>query len=168
MMDKMESTNFEQGAAFLPCSIAYLIGTNIFGPMGHKMGRWLASMCGLLIIGFALLWVKMRPFWLPWSFTMNKTDQPTESFSIIQIPMATSFDQLIIPNGMIGFAIGMVDSSIMPMLGYLVDIRHTSVYGSVYAIGDVAFCAGFVLGEDDFFAIAFSVRLILKNCFLFF
>lgn len=40
----------------------------------------------------------------------------------------------------------MVDSSMMPMLGYLVDIRHTSVYGSVYAIGDVAFCAGFVIG----------------------
>lgn len=34
----------------------------------------------------------------------------------------------------------------MPMLGYLVDIRHTPVYGSVYAIGDVAFCAGFVIG----------------------
>lgn len=48
--------------------------------------------------------------------------------------------------GLIGFAIGMVDSTIMPMLGYLVDIRHTSVYGSVYAIGDVAFCAGFVIG----------------------
>lgn len=41
---------------------------------------------------------------------------------------------------------GMVDSSMMPTLGYLVDIRHTSVYGSVYAIGDVAFCAGFVIG----------------------
>lgn len=57
MMDKMEASNFEQGAAFLPCSIAYLIGTNVFGPMGHRMGRWLASMCGLLTIGFALLWV---------------------------------------------------------------------------------------------------------------
>ena len=47
---------------------------------------------------------------------------------------------------LIGFAIGMVDSSMMPMLGYLVDIRHTSVYGGVYAIGDMAFCAGFVIG----------------------
>lgn len=35
----------------------------------------------------------------------------------------------------------------MPMLGYLVDIRHTSVYGSVYAIGDVAFCVGFAVGK---------------------
>lgn len=42
--------------------------------------------------------------------------------------------------------LGMVDSSMMPMLGYLVDIRHTSVYGGVYAIGDLAFCAGFVAG----------------------
>ena len=27
------------GAAFLPASISYLIGTNIFGPLAHKMGR---------------------------------------------------------------------------------------------------------------------------------
>lgn len=40
----------------------------------------------------------------------------------------------------------MVDSSMMPQLGYLVDIRHTAVYGSVYAIGDVAFCLGFAIG----------------------
>lgn len=43
---------------------------------------------------------------------------------------------------------GMVDSSMMPMLGYLVDIRHTSTYGNVYAIGDVAFCVGFTMGKD--------------------
>jgi DHA1 family solute carrier family 18 vesicular amine transporter 1/2 len=41
----------------------------------------------------------------------------------------------------------MVDSSMMPTMGYLVDIRHSSVYGSVYAIADVAFCLGFALGK---------------------
>lgn len=41
----------------------------------------------------------------------------------------------------------MVDSSMMPQLGYLVDIRHAAVYGSVYAIGDVAFCLGFAIGN---------------------
>lgn len=51
------------------------------------------------------------------------------------------------PNAGLGFAIGMVDSSMMPELGYLVDIRHTAVYGSVYAIGDVAFCLGFAIGK---------------------
>lgn len=57
MIDKMGSSNFEQGAAFLPCSIAYLIGTNAFGTLGHKMGRWLASMTALFIIASALLLV---------------------------------------------------------------------------------------------------------------
>ena len=57
MMDTMQSSNWEQGAAFLPASISYLVGTNIFGPLGHRMGRWLASLCGLVIIGFALLCV---------------------------------------------------------------------------------------------------------------
>lgn len=34
----------------------------------------------------------------------------------------------------------------MPIMGHLVDLRHTSVYGSVYAIADVAFCMGFAIG----------------------
>ncbi|XP_013774870.2 synaptic vesicular amine transporter-like [Limulus polyphemus] len=118
MIDTMDSPKWQQGAAFLPASISYLIGTNIFGPLGHKMGRWLASLLGLIIIGI----------------------------SLICIPYSKNFFHLIGPNAGIGFAIGMVDSSMMPMLGYLVDIRHTSVYGSVYAIGDVAFCVGYALG----------------------
>lgn len=53
---------------------------------------------------------------------------------------------MIIPNAGLGFAIGMVDSCMMPELGYLVDIRHSAIYGSVYALGDVAFCLGFAVG----------------------
>lgn len=37
----------------------------------------------------------------------------------------------------------------MPIMGYLVDLRHVSVYGSVYAIADVAFCMGFALGKQQ-------------------
>ncbi|XP_078039758.1 vesicular monoamine transporter isoform X1 [Augochlora pura] len=118
MMDTMGASRWEQGAAFLPASISYLIGTNLFGPLGHRMGRWLASLIGLVVIGVCLMC----------------------------IPLATSIDHLIVPNAGLGFAIGMVDSSIMPELGYLVDIRHSAVYGSVYAIGDVAFCLGFAIG----------------------
>ncbi|XP_035740683.1 synaptic vesicular amine transporter-like [Vespa mandarinia] len=118
MMDTMGASRWKQGATFLPASISYLIGTNLFGPLGHRMGRWLASLIGLIVIGLCLMC----------------------------IPLASSIDHLIIPNAGLGFAIGMVDSSMMPELGYLVDIRHTAVYGSVYAIGDVAFCLGFAIG----------------------
>ncbi|KAH0945013.1 hypothetical protein HN011_005027 [Eciton burchellii] len=118
MMDTMDASRWKQGATFLPASISYLIGTNLFGPLGHKMGRWLASLIGLVVIGICLMC----------------------------IPLARSINHLIVPNAGLGFAIGMVDSSMMPELGYLVDIRHTAVYGSVYAIGDVAFCLGFAIG----------------------
>lgn len=60
--------------------------------------------------------------------------------------MARKLEHLIIPNAGLGFAIGMVDSSMMPELGFLVDIRHAAVYGSVYAIGDTAFCLGYAVG----------------------
>ncbi|OXU28083.1 hypothetical protein TSAR_013882 [Trichomalopsis sarcophagae] len=118
MMDTMSASRWKQGATFLPASISYLIGTNLFGPLGHRMGRWLAACIGLVVIGFCLM----------------------------AIPLAKSINHLIIPNAGLGFAIGMVDSSMMPELGYLVDIRHSAVYGSVYAIGDVAFCLGFAIG----------------------
>lgn len=36
----------------------------------------------------------------------------------------------------------------MPIMGYLVDLRHVSVYGSVYAIADVAFCMGYAIGKS--------------------
>uniref|UniRef100_A0A182JLJ3 Major facilitator superfamily (MFS) profile domain-containing protein n=1 Tax=Anopheles atroparvus TaxID=41427 RepID=A0A182JLJ3_ANOAO len=118
MMDNMDASRWEQGVTFLPASISYLIGTNLFGPLGHRIGRWRAALLGLVVIGLCLLC----------------------------IPMATSINHLILPNAGLGFAIGMVDSCMMPELGYLVDIRHSAVYGSVYAIGDVAFCLGFAIG----------------------
>jgi hypothetical protein len=71
---------------------------------------------------------------------------PIRPFPFLQIPTARNINHLIVPNAGLGFAIGMVDSSMMPELGYLVDIRHTAVYGSVYAIGDVAFCLGYTIG----------------------
>ena len=60
MMDKMDAEKWQLGAAFLPASISYLIGTNLFGPMGHRMGRWLASLIGLLMIGLALMCVSLN------------------------------------------------------------------------------------------------------------
>uniref|UniRef100_A0A8C9ZMP8 Solute carrier family 18 member 2 n=1 Tax=Sander lucioperca TaxID=283035 RepID=A0A8C9ZMP8_SANLU len=73
------------------------------------------------------------------------------------VPFAKNIYGLIVPNFGVGFAIGMVDSSMMPIMGYLVDLRHVSVYGSVYAIADVAFCMGFALGPSIGGSIAESI-----------
>ncbi|XP_030215662.1 chromaffin granule amine transporter [Gadus morhua] len=120
MLQTMCSSKWQLGMAFLPASISYLIGTNLFGVLANKMGRWLCSMLGMFFIGISLLCV----------------------------PFATSIYGLIGPNAGLGFAIGMVDSSMMAIMGYLVDIRHASVYGSVYAIADVALCMGYAIGPS--------------------
>ncbi|TKS85141.1 Synaptic vesicular amine transporter [Collichthys lucidus] len=120
MMETMCAKKWQLGVAFLPASISYLIGTNIFGTLAHKMGRWLCALIGIMVVGI----------------------------SVICVPFATNIYGLILPNFGVGFAIGMVDSSMMPIMGYLVDLRHVSVYGSVYAIADVAFCMGFALGKQ--------------------
>ncbi|KAF5897833.1 chromaffin granule amine transporter, partial [Clarias magur] len=120
MMQTMCSPKWQLGVAFLPASVSYLIGTNLFGMLANRMGRWLCSMIGMVLVGISLLCV----------------------------PLAKDIYGLIGPNGGIGFAIGMVDSSMMAIMGYLVDIRHVSVYGSVYAIADVALCMGFAIGPS--------------------
>uniref|UniRef100_A0A8C4RM57 Solute carrier family 18 member 2 n=1 Tax=Erpetoichthys calabaricus TaxID=27687 RepID=A0A8C4RM57_ERPCA len=111
MMETMCSRKWQLGVAFVPASISYLIGTNIFGVLAHKMGRWLCALLGMIIVGVSILCAST----------------------------------------------GMVDSSMMPIMGYLVDLRHVSVYGSVYAIADVAFCMGYALGPTTGGAIARSI-----------
>ncbi|XP_069756148.1 synaptic vesicular amine transporter-like isoform X2 [Narcine bancroftii] len=129
MMETMCSSKWQLGVAFVPASVSYLIGTNIFGILAHKMGRWLCSLLGMIIVGI----------------------------SIVCVPFAKNIYGLIVPNFGVGFAIGMVDSSMMPIMGYLVDLRHVSVYGSVYAVADVAFCMGFALGPSTGGAIAKTI-----------
>jgi hypothetical protein len=58
-MNIFDSTLYSHlGVTFLPASISYLIGTNLFGPFGHRIGRWLAALLGLVIIGICLLLVR--------------------------------------------------------------------------------------------------------------
>lgn len=55
----------------------------------------------------------------------------------------------------------------MPQLGYLVDIRHAAIYGSVYAIGDVAFCLGFAIGNRESLLFSLCVAFLTLNVYFF-
>ncbi|XP_069773843.1 chromaffin granule amine transporter-like isoform X2 [Narcine bancroftii] len=120
MIETMNSPNLHLGLAFLPSTIAYMLGTNLFGVLANKMGRWLCSLTGMVILGI----------------------------SMILLPFSTNIFELIGPGCGAGFSIGMIDSSMVPIMGHLVDIRHVSVYGSVFAIADVALCMGFAIGPS--------------------
>ncbi|XP_067857639.1 chromaffin granule amine transporter-like [Heptranchias perlo] len=120
MMKTMCSPKLHLGLAFLPSTISYMMGTNLFGVLANKMGRWLCSLVGMVLLGI----------------------------SIICVPLATNIFELIVPSFGAGLAIGMIDSAMIPIMGYLVDIRHVSVYGTVFAIADVALCMGFAIGPS--------------------
>ncbi|CDW56296.1 synaptic vesicular amine transporter [Trichuris trichiura] len=118
MMDTMRATPATIGAAFLPASLSYLVGTNIFGPLAYRIGRWLSALIGLITIGSCLF----------------------------AIPQSKNVYQLIIPTGCMGLAIGMIDASMFPHMGHIVDKRHSGIYGGVYAIADAAFCLAYAFG----------------------
>jgi len=118
MLGTMDAEEWQLGTMLLPCAFAYLVGTNVFGWLGHKIGRWLAALIGLLIM----------------------------AISYTAFPFIVSIPVLIAPLAGAGFGMGMVDSSLMPELGRIVDLRHNGIYGSVYAIADVAFCIAFTIG----------------------
>ena len=59
--------------------------------------------------------------------------------------------------------------ALLPMLGFIVDKKYVSVYGSVYAIADISYCAAYAVGpiiaghiveSMGFMALNFSVAIL--------
>ncbi|XP_054464234.1 synaptic vesicular amine transporter-like [Anoplopoma fimbria] len=119
MMKTMCASKWQLGTVFLTDSISYLIASNIFGHLSQKYsGSWLCSLLGMILVGITTI-----------SFGFSK-----------------NIYHVLVLNAIVGFSVGTVDSSIMPLMGNLVDLRYVPVYGTVYAIADVAVCIGFSVG----------------------
>ncbi|KAL7377915.1 hypothetical protein ABVT39_006140 [Epinephelus coioides] len=119
MMKTMCASKWQLGTVFLPDSLSYLIASNIFGHLSQKHSvSWLCAFVGMVVAGITTI-----------SFGFSK-----------------NIYHLLVQNAFVGFSIGIVDSSLMPLMGYLVDLRYVPVYGTVYAIADVAICIGFCIG----------------------
>ncbi|CAD5234150.1 unnamed protein product [Bursaphelenchus xylophilus] len=118
MIERWDSSSVVQGLVFFPQTLGYLINTQFLGALTYKYGRWKCTILGLIICGIAG----------------------------ISVPFCPNVYYLIVPIGLTGVGVGMVDSTMFPMLGAVVDKRHSSAYGSVYAIGDSAVCVAFGVG----------------------
>nr|XP_009858479.1 synaptic vesicular amine transporter-like [Ciona intestinalis] len=117
MLKTMCPTKWELGVAFLPISGMYLITTYCVALWGHKVARWI-----LCLVGFYL-----------------------QVTGAVIYPFARTVPEVIGPGCLIGIGIGLIDG-LLPVLAFLVDTRHKSVYGSVYAIADMSFSLCLTLG----------------------
>lgn len=89
-----------------------------------------------------------------------------EGFSCFTIPFTNSVLQLIIPLSTLCFGMALIDTSLLPMLGYLVDTRHVSVYGSVYAIADISYSLAYAFGPIIAGEIVATMSFLTLNIFI--
>ncbi|ETN74907.1 hypothetical protein RB195_000695 [Necator americanus] len=106
------------------------------------------------------------------TWAIAATGLAMEGIACFAVPYTTSVLQLIIPLSFVCFGIALIDTSLLPMLGHLVDTRHVPVYGSVYAIADISYSlayafgpiiAGWIVGTMGFFAL--NLIIFLTNIF---
>lgn len=120
MSKSMKATNAQEGLVWLPAFLPHLAGviTTIKLADKYPSKQWLMAAAGLAI----------------------------EGGSCFLIPFCTNFIALMIPISILCYGIALVDTAILPTMGFLVDTRHVSVYGSVYAIADISYSLAYALG----------------------
>ncbi|KAK4474718.1 hypothetical protein MN116_001844 [Schistosoma mekongi] len=120
MSKSMKATNAQEGLVWLPAFLPHLAGviTTIKLADKYPSKQWLMAAVGLAI----------------------------EGGSCFLIPFCTNFIALMIPISILCYGIALVDTAILPTMGFLVDTRHVSVYGSVYAIADISYSLAYALG----------------------
>ncbi|XP_037610229.1 probable vesicular acetylcholine transporter-B [Sebastes umbrosus] len=120
MESTMHSTQWEMGLTWLPAFFPHVLGVYLTVKLAakHPHLQWFYGALGMVIIGA----------------------------SSCTVPACKTFGQLIAPLCGICFGIALVDTALLPTLAFLVDVRHVSVYGSVYAIADISYSVAYAMG----------------------
>ncbi|XP_012936353.1 vesicular acetylcholine transporter [Aplysia californica] len=120
MKQTMGADEWQIGFSWLPAFIPHVCGVYITVILARKYPhyQWLMALIGLTIEGCFCFFV----------------------------PFSKEFFVVIFPIMGICFGIALVDTALLPTLGYLVDVRHVSVYGSVYAIADISYSLAYAIG----------------------
>lgn len=120
MEDTMTHDNWKIGMVWLPAFFPHVVGVIITVKMAkqYPQYQWLMAAGGLAL----------------------------EGLCCFIIPFSTSYTVLMIPLCGICFGIALIDTALLPTLGYLVDVRYVSVYGSIYAIADISYSVAYAVG----------------------
>nr|XP_027203303.1 vesicular acetylcholine transporter-like [Dermatophagoides pteronyssinus] len=120
MEDTMHVEEWQMGLVWLPAFFPHVLGVYSTVYLVEKYPRlqWFFAAFGLALEGIC-------------SFIL---------------PFSKSFWFLILPISGICYGIALVDTSLLPTLGHLVDLRYVSVYGSIYAIADISYSVAYAIG----------------------
>ncbi|XP_025074068.1 vesicular acetylcholine transporter [Pogonomyrmex barbatus] len=120
MEDTMTHDNWKIGMIWLPAFFPHVIGVIVTVKMAkqYPQYQWLMAAGGLAL----------------------------EGLCCFIIPFSNSYKVLMIPLCGICFGIALIDTALLPTLGYLVDVRYVSVYGSIYAIADISYSVAYAVG----------------------
>ena len=120
MEDTMHVEEWQMGLIWLPAFFPHVLGVYMTVKLADKYPR---KMWQIAAVGLAL-----------------------EGLCSFLVPFSESFWFLILPISGICFGIALVDTALLPTLGYLVDTRYVSVYGSIYAIADISYSLAYAIG----------------------
>jgi DHA1 family vesicular acetylcholine transporter-like MFS transporter 3 len=120
MNETMDAEEWQQGLIWLPAFFPHVAGVVLTVRCAKKYAEWTWALAG---IGLVL-----------------------EGVACIAIPFCTNYFLLMLPICVICFGIALIDTALLPMLGFIVDKKYVSVYGSVYAIADISYCAAYAVG----------------------
>jgi MFS transporter, DHA1 family, solute carrier family 18 (vesicular acetylcholine transporter), member 3 len=120
MEDNITTDNWKIGMVWLPAFFPHVLGVILTVKMARKYPQyqWLMACIGLVM----------------------------EGLSCFFVPLCTNYIMLMIPICGICFGIALIDTALLPTLGYLVDVRYVSVYGSIYAIADISYSMAYAIG----------------------
>ncbi|KAG8252659.1 vesicular acetylcholine transporter [Homalodisca vitripennis] len=120
MEDNLTTDNWKIGMIWLPAFFPHVLGVVVTVKMAkqYPQYQWLMAAGGLAL----------------------------EGLCCFMIPFSSSYKMLMIPICGICFGIALIDTALLPTLGYLVDVRYVSVYGSIYAIADISYSLAYAIG----------------------
>ena len=141
MWKTMKSSEWEVGFVWLPAFIPHICGVYLTVKLAkmYPKHQWLMAALGLAL----------------------------EGVSCLVIPFAKAFFVVLFPLATLCFGIALVDTALLPILGYLVDVRYVSVYGSIYAIADISYSMAYAFGPIVAGQIVQSIGFTWLNVIIF-
>eukprot|EP00729_Bicosta_minor_P018167 gene18167-13809_t len=121
MQDAYESPSWLAGVLFLAPSFSFLLTAPLIAGWAHKVGRARCAMFGMLLIAASLVLMT----------TPGHRDNPAEA-----IPGLVG----------VGVGIGICEATVNPLIAAVVETRYPGNFGSAFALSDMAFSLGFVIG----------------------